>query len=190
MSEKKFDSKNAEKLLDEERIASLQPQQLVKHLSITPEDHIADLGAGNGLFTLLMAEQTEQPVYAVDLEPNMLDMLKDRVDTAHIHNIQYVVSDLENIQMDNDSVDKVLAAFVIHEVNSVSKALNEIKRILKSQGQCMVVEWEAKETAAGPPLSHRISSEDLIKMMRDNGFDVEYISLNNEENYAVNAIMI
>ncbi|MFZ4452456.1 class I SAM-dependent methyltransferase [Salibacterium aidingense] len=83
MSEKKFDSKNAEKLLDEERISSLQPQQLVKHLSITPEDHIADLGAGNGLFTLLMAEQTEQPVYAVDLEPNMLDMLKDRVDTAH-----------------------------------------------------------------------------------------------------------
>jgi len=81
-------------------------------------------------------------------------------------------------------MDKVVAAFVIHEVPNMPKALSEARRILKSGGTLLVVEWEAVPTPIGPPLEDKISSQEMAKLLEQGGFQTEVIHLN-ESHYAI-----
>ena len=94
MSEKKFDPRKADKLLTEKRVDK-KPYELIDRLGVSESDAIADLGAGNGFFTIPLAKVSKQDVYVVDIEPQMLDLLKYRVDQENLDHIQYVTSDLE-----------------------------------------------------------------------------------------------
>ena len=184
MSEKKFDPRKADKLLTKKRVDKLKPYELIDRLGVSESDAIADLGACNGFFTIPLAKVSKQDVYVVDIEPQMLDLLKYRVDQENLDHIQYVTSDLEDIALDEDIVDKIMVAFVIHEVTSIEKALSEIKRIMKPNAKVMFIEWEKVASDSGPPLDHRISSNELIKALETEGFSTEHITLN-EDNYAV-----
>lgn len=185
MSDKRFNPEKAKSLMRAERKKLLPPNKIIEHLNLASNDTVADLGAGNGYFTLPIAKKTKL-VYAVDIEPKMLDMLAVNADEEKIKNIQYVESDLEHIHLDDNAVDKVIISFVIHEVGSVKNTLQEIKRILKPGGEMLLIEWEAVQTESGPPLDHRIPSKDMVKTLKENDFEVELIQLN-EANYAVKA---
>ncbi|MFZ3579786.1 class I SAM-dependent methyltransferase [Virgibacillus sp. DJP39] len=54
----------------------LPPDKVLEHLNLNFNDTVADLGAGNGYFTIPIAKSTRDLVYAVDIEPKMLEMLK------------------------------------------------------------------------------------------------------------------
>lgn len=171
MAGHRFTPEHVQKLHDPKRVKLLPQEEIVRNLCIAPGDRVADLGAGSGYFTLPIAKATETSVYAVDIEPKMLDELKRRADAANIHHIRYVVSDLEDIPLEDDAVDKVIAAFVLHEVGNLSNALQEIKRILKPGGKGLVLDWEAVETEMGPPVADRIPSAQLEGALRRHGFD-------------------
>ncbi|WP_226577810.1 class I SAM-dependent methyltransferase [Halobacillus litoralis] len=184
MSEKRFNPEKAQKLLSEERRERMNPERLMDQLGLEEGEVTADLGAGNGFFTIPFAKRTSTTVYAVDIEPKMLEMLKERADQEELDNIHYVVSDLEKIDVADQSVTKVMVSFVIHEVGDVKQVLDEIKRITRPGGEVMFIEWEAVETESGPPLDHRISSGALMEILSENGFSPEFISIS-PENYAV-----
>jgi len=184
MSEKRFNPEKAQKLLSEERKERMNPERLMDELNLEEGEVTADLGAGNGFFTLPFAKRTNSSVYAVDIEPKMLDMLKKQADQEQLDNIHYVVSDLENIDVADQSVTKVMVSFVIHEVGNVKRVLDEIKRITRPGGEVMFIEWEAVDTESGPPLDHRISSGALMETLNENGFSTDFISIS-PENYAV-----
>lgn len=184
MVEKRFDPNKAEVLISKERQALLPAEKIVRYLEVEKNDVVADLGAGNGYFTIPMAKKTDYPVYAIDIEPRMLTLLKEVAEKESIENIHYIQSDLENIQLEDRSVDKMMAAFVIHEVTDPAKALREIKRILKPDGKFLLIEWETVETEIGPPLEDKISSADMSALLGQNGFSTEIIQLN-EKNYGI-----
>jgi ubiquinone/menaquinone biosynthesis C-methylase UbiE len=169
----RFHPSDADKLIDPNRYESLAPNKIIEAFGVEAGDAVADLGAGNGFFTIPLAEKTNTPVYAVDIEPELLDMLKERAKKAEITNIQYVVSDLEEIKLPDHSVDKAITSFVLHEIPNLPKALTEIKRILKSGGQIFILEWEAVESETGPPLHERISSIDMAEILKKHGFEVK-----------------
>jgi ubiquinone/menaquinone biosynthesis C-methylase UbiE len=123
-------------------------------------------------------KKRKKTVYAVDIEPKMFNFLKERADTEKIKNIKYVVSDLEKIDLDENSVDKAIVAFVLHEVSSLGQALNEFKRMLSPGGMLLVLEWEAVETEIGPPLHERISSEKMKEIFNQNGLHPELLHIN------------
>ncbi|MCP8617685.1 class I SAM-dependent methyltransferase [Salirhabdus salicampi] len=145
---------------------------------------VADLGAGNGYFTIPAAKMTKSNVLAVDIEPYMLELLEKRANKFQIKNIEYIESDLDKIQLDSKSVDKVIVSFVIHEVTSIENTLNEIRRILKPGGKALIIEWEAIETENGPPFHERIPSKELLKIVKQHGFEAKVLTLN-EANYGI-----
>lgn len=143
------------------------------------DDTVADLGAGVGYFTIPIAKHSDH-VVAVDIEPKMLEMLKENANHEQITNIEYRVSDLEHIQLEDNTVDKIIVAFVLHEVPNLDQALNEIKRILKPGGKGLILEWEAVEMEAGPPLHERIPSGDFFEILKKHGMNPyqDFILLN------------
>lgn len=173
MSGERFDPRKANNLIDPKRFKLLQPDKIIESFGVVEGEMVADLGAGNGFFTIPIAEITKTTVYAVDIEPEMLELLKLRSKEANINNIQFVVSDLEEIRLNDHSVDKAIISLVLHEIPNLAKALTEVKRILRSGGQLFILEWEAIESEMGPPLHERISSRDMMGILKKHGFNVE-----------------
>ena len=171
----RFNPDKADKLLDPKRRKSISPEKVITELKINKENVIADLGAGNGFFTIPLAMATEQVVYAVDIEEKMLNLLKENYISENIDNIQCVLSDLEDIRLEDGSVDKVLVAFVIHEIPNLKKALGEFKRILKPNGTLLILEWEAIEMEMGPPLHERIPSDKMKEILIENNVEPSII---------------
>ncbi|WP_040912256.1 class I SAM-dependent methyltransferase [Lentibacillus jeotgali] len=187
MENKRFDPKNADKLMSKKRKAELQPEKIIdEHLNVNKADKVADLGAGPGLFTIPIAKLTESDVYAVDIEPEMLERLKGNAERENIENIKLIVSDLENIKLADHSVTRVLNTFVIHEVTDINQAIYEMKRILKPGGYLLLVDWEAVETESGPPLEIRIPSKEMDNLLKENGFNTELFYIDSEH-YAIKA---
>ncbi|HET7579710.1 MAG TPA: class I SAM-dependent methyltransferase [Bacillales bacterium] len=186
MAGHRFNPDKADKLLSDERKKRLPADGVLKKMDLHPQDVAADLGAGNGYFTIPIAQFTKNTVYAVDIEPKMIEMLKDRAAAEQLHNIREVTSGLEEIPIGDHTVDKVLISFVLHEVPSIQNTLDEIKRMLKPDGMLFLIEWEPVEMEDGPPLHERISSEKLAEILQKQGFTTEVLQLNSV-NYAVKA---
>ncbi|MCA0988683.1 class I SAM-dependent methyltransferase [Guptibacillus algicola] len=185
MTGKRFKPGKADRLLDPKRKEIISPEEVISTLHLKNTDHVADFGAGNGYFTLPVAEAV-QKVYAVDIEKQMLDLLEKRA-SAH-DNIEYVVSDLEDIQLPDHTVDKAIAAFVLHEVPDLTKAFAEFKRIIKPRQRLLVLEWEKIEMDMGPPVHERMSSETMKQIFIDNGLEPEVHDFH-EAVYGVSAVM-
>ncbi|MBU5465792.1 class I SAM-dependent methyltransferase [Virgibacillus sp. MSJ-26] len=187
MDSKRFNPKNADKLMSKERTDKLQPHKLIEYLEVGEEDSIADLGVGPGLFAIPLAKMTNKPVYGVDVEPEMLKRLKENAEAENLDNIKMLESDLESINLPDESVTRVLNTFVIHEVGDINNAINEMKRILTPDGILLLVDWEAVETESGPPLEIRVPSEKMVRLLKEGGFKAELV-YEGPENYAVKAV--
>ncbi|WP_270180725.1 class I SAM-dependent methyltransferase [Alkalihalobacillus sp. CinArs1] len=185
MTGKRFKPGKADKLLDPKRNEILSPEQVISLLKVKETDHVADLGAGNGYFTLPLA-QVAETVYAVDIEKQMLELLKER--GSHMSNIQYIVSDLEEIKLPDRVADHALVAFVLHEVPNLTKAFTELKRILKPGQRLLVLEWEKIEMEMGPPIHERMSSEQMKEVFIDNGLEPE-VHYFHEAVYGISAVV-
>ncbi|AQQ54860.1 class I SAM-dependent methyltransferase [Planococcus lenghuensis] len=187
MDEKKrFNPENAHLLYNEERRITLPPERVIGYLRVKQNDEVADLGAGNGYFTIPLAQMVSKTVTAVDIEPRMLAMLQENAEREKVGNIQCVQSDLESIPFGDRSFDKVLIAFVIHEVEDPDKVLVEVRRLLKPGGIVLMTEWEAAVTWGGPPSDERIPSGALMAAAGRNGFAAERIRLS-PARYAIKA---
>ncbi|XJZ28904.1 class I SAM-dependent methyltransferase [Bacillota bacterium Lsc_1132] len=180
----RFNPEKAGKLLDPKRREIISPNTVIKLLDIQSTDTIADLGAGNGYFTVPMAHTTEKEVFAVDIEPKMLALLKEHAANEHASNIVYLEGNLEEIPLENQSADKALIAFVTHEVPNVVKMIGELKRVMKPSGKILILEWDVVNSESGPPIHERIPSEQLKKEFEENGLHGEVHQMN-EQVYAL-----
>ncbi|WP_261134189.1 class I SAM-dependent methyltransferase [Bacillus sp. Marseille-Q3570] len=170
MSDKRFKPEKAGKLFSPERQKLLPVEKILAYLDLEQADSVADLGAGNGYFTVPMAKKVTT-VHAVDIEPQMLNMLNDYAVDENVSNIEFITSDLEAINMEGNSVNKVFSAFVMHEISNLKKAFEEINRIMIKGGQLFILDWEVEENPEmGPPPHERISSERFLSLLQENGF--------------------
>jgi ubiquinone/menaquinone biosynthesis C-methylase UbiE len=189
MSHHRFDPEKASHLLDPERKEKLPPDQVLALLELKKGDIVADLGSGNGFFTVPIAQKTETTVYAVDIEPKMLDGLKAYARKEGVTTIRPIVSDLTEMTITDQAVDKIFSSLVMHEVTDLEKAIQEMKRILRPNGKLLILDWEAVDMNEGPPLSVRIPSDKLKAVFEGQGFYVEKRKIN-EGVYALKMSML
>ncbi|GAA0494058.1 class I SAM-dependent methyltransferase [Salinibacillus aidingensis] len=183
MSEKRFDPKKADKLIDPGRQEKVPQDKVVELLALSGDEKIVDLGAGNGYLTLPLARQTSERVMAVDVEDGMLTMLDQRAKEAGIRNIDRMISQIERLKFPDAMFDRAVAAFVLHEVDGIERTLKEISRVLKTEGKLLVLDWEAHESDDGPPLDHRIHSSRMKGFLENAGFKTEEGYLNSDIYY-------
>ncbi|AQQ54667.1 class I SAM-dependent methyltransferase [Planococcus lenghuensis] len=187
MIQKRMDPARAHVLLSEERKALLPPDTVIDQLAIRPTDRVLELGAGNGYFTIPLAKRMPEVVTAVDIQPEMIALLKRQAEKEGLDNIAYVESSLEEIPLGANTADKILAAFSIHEADDLNRAVREAKRILKPAGQLLIIEWESVMTQNGPPFLGKIPIEEIVPVLQLNGFDVKVTRLN-PVHYAIHAV--
>ncbi len=160
----RFDTRKKNHLLSEERHEALQPEQLLRSLGLKEGDTLADIGCGPGFFTLPAAEIVGAAglVIAADVQGEMLSTVRSRVAEKGYTNVHVMKSSELDVPLPPDSVDVVLLAFVLNEVEHRSSFLHRMARLLKPEGRVAVLEWEKHEQPEGPPVEDRVSADELI----------------------------
>ena len=108
-------------------------------LRLMPPMIIADLGAGEGAFALLLAEQASH-VIAVDNSPRMIEVGREHALAHTIQNVEYRLGDMEEVPIDDASVDLVFFSQSLHHALHPQRALDEASRILKPNGRIVILD--------------------------------------------------
>lgn len=183
MHERRFNPDNMAKLESPERKKMLPAEQLLDLLDIRSDMSVLDLGAGTGYFAIPAAGRTEGTIYTLDVEPKMLERIRERAEEQGLSNIQTVEGVFEHIPLEDQCVDRVIASMVLHEAEPLEQALLEMKRVLKVGGRCMCLEWEKVPSEMGPPIHHRIHSDELKAAFVQAGFQVIKLEHPTEAHY-------
>jgi ubiquinone/menaquinone biosynthesis C-methylase UbiE len=108
-------------------------------LQLAPRARYADLGIGDGLLTLMLAEIAEK-VTAIDLSGEMLTSLAMRASAKGIENIEVVEGDIEDLPLPDESHDVVVASQALHHATSPLRCLREARRILVPGGILLIID--------------------------------------------------
>lgn len=178
----RFPTERWARLVSEERRALLNPDHFVDRLGVRVGSTVADLGAGPGFFTIPLAERVGPAgrVYAVDVSPEMIRVLRERGLPPQVH---AAVSEENGFPIADGIVDVALLAFVLHELSNPAAFLADVKRILAPGGRFVVLEWIPKTEELGPPLHERLSVEASTRILSEGGFDVVEQGDANASNY-------
>jgi ubiquinone/menaquinone biosynthesis C-methylase UbiE len=137
-----------------ERRKAIPAGSVIKNMHPSGKEKVVDLGAGIGYFSIPLSSVVKE-VLAVDMEPKMLEILRGRVRERGIPNIVPMRADMLRLPLPDGSADRVLAAFVYHEVESQKKLIGEAARILRPKGRLTIIDFQKKETPMGPPVEER-----------------------------------
>ncbi len=141
-------------------------------LKLKSGDVVCDLGCGNGFYTLKLANLVGEKgrVYAVDIQREMLELLKDRAAEEKITNIEPVLGTLVDPKLPANSMDLVLLVDVYHEFSHPEQMLAAIHKSLKPTGRVALVEFRAEDPAVPIKPLHKMSKAQIMKEFPPNGF--------------------
>lgn len=170
----KFNPEHKNKLDNEWRRQVIPPKSTLENLGLLSEDIVADVGCGIGYFTIPAAEiiSSNCKVYALDTSKEMLTEVERRAEAAGISNINVLKTEEYDLKLPNQAVSFILMVTVIHEIADKEKFLREAQRILQSDGRLVVIDWEKKQTEAGPPVDHRLDKQEAKEILRACGFEI------------------
>ena len=173
MSERIFNPSNIPKLEDPERLNWLPPQDVIRLLDLTSAMSIADIGAGSGFFALPFARAIEPGgrLFAVDLQPEMLEFLRVKLRSAGSRwNLELVTGEATATNLDDASCDLVFLGNVWHELDDHARVLREMARILRSGGRVAILDWRTDvPNPPGPPAGHRVAAAEAAAALQTAG---------------------
>jgi ArsR family transcriptional regulator len=108
-------------------------------LRLMPPMIIADLGAGEGAFSLLLAQRAKK-VIAVDTSAKMIEVARDQALRHGVENVEYRLGDMEELPIDNAAVDLVFFSQSLHHALHPERAVEEAARILVPGGRIVILD--------------------------------------------------
>jgi len=156
-------------------------------LRLMPPQIIADLGAGDGSFSLLLAQNAEK-VIAVDSSAKMIEFAREQARRNHVSNVEYRLGDMEELPIENASVHIVFFSQSLHHALHPDRAICEAARILKPGGRIAILDLakhrfeEARELYADEWLG--FSEAELESMLESAEFTKPHSSVVYKEDKA------
>lgn len=153
-------------------------------LRLMPPMVIADLGAGEGAFALLLAQRATK-VIAVDTSAKMIEVGREQAQRNGVTNVEYRLGDMEELPIDDASVDLVFFSQSLHHALHPERAVHEAARILRSGGRIVILDLvkhrfeEARELYADEWLG--FSEPELEAMLEKAGLHEVQISVVHKE---------
>lgn len=144
---------------------------LIKSMEIKPTDQIADIGAGSGYFSFRMAKLVPQgKVFAVDISPQMLGIVRARIQESQITNVSPVQSTITRTMLEPSSIDKALIVDAYHEFSHPREMALSIYNSLKDDGKLILIEYRKEDPKVHIKPLHKMSEKQAIMEMEATGF--------------------
>jgi len=153
------------------RLWQEQPQVLVQQLGLQPTDQVADIGAGTGYLTFRLAAQVPQgQVWAVDVQPEMLEILGALQQELGIDNVRSILGTDQDPRLPAASVDLVLLVDAYHEFAYPQEMMAAIAIALKPGGRVVLAEYRAEDPFVPIKGLHKMSEVQVKKELEFLGF--------------------
>jgi ubiquinone/menaquinone biosynthesis C-methylase UbiE len=160
-----------------EREDEESPSKAIKLLGLKPGMTVCDLGAGTGYYAVRMARivgETGQ-VYAVDIQPRMLELLGKRLASAGIKNVVPVLGGETETKLPDGSQDLIILVDVYHEFAKPQEMLRSISKALKADGVLVLLEFRKEDTSVPIRLEHKMSIEEVRAELGAEGFRIDRV---------------
>jgi ubiquinone/menaquinone biosynthesis C-methylase UbiE len=161
-------------LVRESRQREEDCETMLAALNVQPGQTVCDMGCGNGFYTLPLAKLVGEggKVVAVDIQREMLLLLKDRAAAESLSNIELVHGTIVDPQLKPGTVDLVLMVDVYHEFSHPEQMLQAIRASLKPGGRVALVEFRAEDRSVPIKKLHKMSKQQILKEFEPNGFQL------------------
>jgi ubiquinone/menaquinone biosynthesis C-methylase UbiE len=159
-------------LFRETRIEEEQPEAMLDALKIPRGASVADVGAGAGYHSIRLARRVgpKGTVYAVDIQPEMIRMLKFNASQARIANIKPVLATQTESHLPPGKIDLVLMVDVYHECSHPDQTLKDLKRALKPGGRLVLVEFRGEDPEVPIKPEHKMTLKQVRREVEPQGF--------------------
>lgn len=155
-----------------ERTAWQQPDEVVASLKLAPDAKVADIGAGTGYFAVRLAAAAPQgTVYAVDIEPKMVEWIGSRAQSEGHANLVAVQGGDSDPKLP-EAVDLVFMCNVFHHLADSRAYFEAVAGKLRPGARVIIVDFKQDnpDDAPGPPAAMRMRAEDISAQMQAAGY--------------------
>lgn len=159
-------------LVRAERIEEEQPDKALDELKLEPGMVVADIGAGVGYMSLRMARRVGPTgkVYANDLQPEMLAMLRENAAREKAANVIAVQGAVDDPRLPPNTMDLVLLVDVYHEFSQPQAMLRKIRETLKDDGRLVLLEYRGEDPRVPILADHKMTVAQVKQELEAEGF--------------------
>ena len=155
---------------DPARDAWQMPARVIEALQLQPGMKVADIGAGTGYFSMRLARVPGVSVFAVDIEPKMVDYLQQRARKEQLSNVTAVIAGAASPNLP-EPVDVILVVDTYHHLPNRASYFRDLRKSLKPGGRIAIVDFR-KDAPEGPPAHFRFTPQQIQDEMKQAGYDV------------------
>jgi ubiquinone/menaquinone biosynthesis C-methylase UbiE len=154
------------------------PRTNVLQLGLRDGMKVGDLGVGSGHYAIAAAHSVghEGRVYAIDIQEDLLTHVRDMAHRAGVRSIETIWGDIEKpggTKLRDGILDALIISNVLFQLGSPVNAVKEAKRILKSGGKLLVVDWAGAYGGMGPAAHHVVPEHKAEEFFITGGFHKE-----------------
>jgi len=143
------------------------PVKNLKALELRDNDIVADLGAGTGFYSVPLGVMVPKgKVYAVEINKDFLMTIKNKVEEAHLNNVEIIWGNIEKLggtKIQDSVVDAVVASNVLFQVESKEQFILEVKRILKPEGKALLIDWSESSIMGGTAIVPKNKAREMFE---------------------------
>jgi SAM-dependent methyltransferase len=162
----------AEWLFRETRVEEEQPEAMLDALKIPAGATVADVGAGAGYHSIRLGRRVgpNGTVLATDLQPQMLEMLKNNAREARVNNIKPIRATQTDTKLPEAKVDLILMVDVYHECSDPKNTLQGLLKALKPTGRLVLVEFRGEDPDVPIKPEHKMTVTQVRREVEPEGF--------------------
>ena len=152
-----------------------QPERVIQSLEIKPGDRVADLGAGGGYFTFRLAKAVgpSGKVYAVDIDPDMTDLISKQAKKQNVENVEVILAKPDDPLLPKAGVDLIFTVDTYHHFENRMKYFARLQKYLKPNGRIAIIDFDRRAWFEGL-WRHYTPPEFLKKEMEAAGFALQH----------------
>ena len=158
-----------------ERVDEEQPERVLDAMGLRPGDRVADVGCGSGYYARRMARRVQPSgtVYCEDIQPEMLDTMRERAADEGVTGIEPVLGTETDPRLPAGAIDWVIIADVYHEMSQPEPMLAGIRAALAPDGQVALLEYRV-EDGSGDNIraDHTMSVRQVLAEWQAAGFEL------------------
>jgi ubiquinone/menaquinone biosynthesis C-methylase UbiE len=141
-----------------------KPEQIMDALKIADGSLVAEIGAGGGWFTVRLAHRVNQNgvVYAEDVQPEMIEAIRRRVQRENLTNVHTVLGTTKDSRLPH-GLDAILINWAYSEMENPVAVLKDAAQSLKPQGRIGIVDFSPGAGGPGPEPEQRVDPDTVIK---------------------------
>lgn len=148
------------------RVQEEMPDEVVANMGLSSDDVVADIGAGSGYFSFRIAKLVpDGKVLAVDIQPEMLQLIEDRKAAEGVTNIEGVRGEVDDPNLPPNSINAAIMVDAYHEFSHPYEMINGIYEALKPGGRIFLLEYRGEDDSVPIRPLHKMTEEQAVKEM-------------------------